>query len=495
MLKVIVSNRLEVEGASKELVRELKDICTHINPEYGKKRAMGHWAGDISRRIVTWRPGSAGKLLLPRGVTKRLREAAQRHGVQIQWVDKRLSVPAKWPRFLPNPESSSAEMRPYQERMEAACLKTEQGIVRSPTGSGKTHVAFSAFSRIGQRSLVVMRDRQLLEQWCQKAQHHLGMTMKGRDPQMAVVQGSRRRGVGSCLTVALQATLWAKSFPLDEFALLFGALGVDEVHGAAAVTVQTTVDVFPARYRLGFSADETRKDRKEFLIYDLFGDVIAEASRAEIEADGYTCPVIVRLVPTQFAAPWYRDAPTEERDFVRLVAEMIENTEREHLLRTVLKEIVTEQHTPAFVFTHRREHAERLSVQMPAAVGVSCGLMLGGEQSATTFAEARDALKLGKLPLAVGSYQAIGQGIDIPGLRSGVCSTPFGSNRQFFNQVRGRICRPFAGKKVGYLYYLWDEEVFPFAPRNLLEWNDGSVEVFDQARRAWVLSDETGRAR
>lgn len=354
--------------------------------------------------------------------------------------------------------------------------------------SGKTHTALSVFAAAGQRTLVIMRDRQLLEQWVEKAGVHLGM----RAPQIGIVQGSRRKP-GECLTVALQQTLWSKRFPLREFAQHFGAIGVDEVQGAAATTVQFVVDAFPARYRFGFSADETRADGKEFLIYDLFGSVLDEVSREEVERDGFTCPVIVRLVPTDFEADWYLAAPPEERDFAQLIDTMISDPGREGVLLDVLHDLLTQHLVPIFVFTHRRQHAEKVAQVVPATMDTTCGLMMGGEESVAGFGEARDALRAGLMKIAVGTFQAIGTGIDIPGLFAGVVSTPLGKkNRQFFNQVRGRICRPSPGKKVGYLYYLWDRKVLPAAPRSLLDWNDGKVEVFDAVKRQWTLCDSNG---
>ena len=113
------------------------------------------------------------------------------------------------------------------------------------------------------------------------------------------------------------------------------------------------------------------------------------------------------------------------------------------------------------------------------------GLMLGGADDASAFEETRRELLQGDY-LGVGTYQSIGVGIDVPRVMAGVVSTPIGRNRQFFGQVRGRVCRPWPGKRRGVLYYLWDESVFPDAPRNLAAWNDGLVEAWSPARGEWL---------
>lgn len=473
-LVVVVDNRLRLPAdCPPEFIKRMKSATTHANPEHGKARAMGRWTGEIPTTIKTWREDRSG-FSLPRGVTRLVRSHAQSLGIHVRWVDRRVSVPTAWEPFL-------VVCRPYQDAGVAACVKVEQGLLRAPTGSGKTTTALAALPHLNERALVVVRDRNLLEQWQERAVKELGL----RKREIGILQGGKRR-VGERLTLALQQTLYSRSFPLAEFAGQFGALLVDEVHEAAARTVGETVDAFPARVRLGFSADHRRKDRKEFLSEDLFGDVIYEVTKDELEDSGHVVPVIVRLVPTSYEAPWYSEAPSEERDFTRVITELSTDPDRDQLLRRVVLELVASKCSPVLVFTHRREHAQTLAESELPADGVPSGLMLGGEDSAVQFQESKALLLSGVLQVAVGTYKACGQAIDLPNVRAGVCATPIGANKQFFGQVRGRVCRPFPGKAVGYLYYLWDEQVFPDAARNLMSWNDGRVEIFDRARGEWT---------
>lgn len=473
-LTVTVDNRLRIDtdGVDPQLLKQLRQATTHANPEYAKKRALGLWVGNVPGKIRTW--SDEDGFSLPRGATRVVRNIARAFGLAVKWVDKRVSVPVAWEPFLGEP-------RWYQEQGIGKCIEVEQGIVKAPTGSGKTLMALALLPRLGQRALVIVRDRQLLEQWLDVAQKYLGLSKK----EIGVVAGGKRK-IGERLTLALQQSLYSKTFPLEEFAKLFGVVIVDEVHDAAARTVNETVNVFHARVRLGFSADHTRKDRKEFLIEDLFGEVIYQVKKSELEATGSVVPVIVRLVPTEFEADWYAKAPPEERDFTRLIAEMVNDEERCRLIRRVVKELVQADAVPALVFTHRREHAQRLAETELPADGVPTGLLLGSDANASQFEESKALLLSGVLKVAVGTFKAVGQGIDIPNVMAGVCATPIGANKQFFGQVRGRICRPVPGKKVGHLYYLWDRMVFPDAGRNLYVWNEGLVEVFDRKKKGWV---------
>lgn len=472
-LDITVDNRIRIPAdADPAFVKQLRLATTHVNPDYSKKRAMGFWTGDTPGKVSTWRDDGLD-FSLPRGASQRLRRIAREFGIALVWSDKRVRAPVEW-------KPCRVPARDYQETGVGRCVAVEQGIVKAPTGSGKTYMALATLPRIGERALVIVRDRNLLAQWLDRAVDNLGL-----DPrEIGIVQGSKRN-IGERLTIALQQTLYAKTFPLQEFASKFGAILVDEVQDSAARTVQETVDAFPARVRLGFSADHSRRDRKEFLIEDLFGDVIYEVGKSDLEQKGAVVPVIVRLVPTDFEAPWYSESDPVERDFTRLVSEMSADEERCKVVRRVVQELVTSGGVPCLVFTHRREYAERLAERELPADGIPTGLLLGSEENAVQFEESKSLLLSGNLKVAVGTFKAVGQGIDIPNVMSGVCATPVGG-KQFFGQVRGRICRVVPGKSVGYLYYLWDSKVFPTVASNLWKWNDGLVEVYDEDRGRWV---------
>lgn len=472
-LTVRIDSRLRLpEDLPKELIKALKNSTTHKNPDYSKKRAMGFWVGDTPASVSTWREDDSG-FSLPRGATARLREAAQHYGIPLLWNDQRVESPVEW-----GPLQTVS--RDYQEQGIDKCIHVQQGIIKAPTGSGKTHMALGVLPEIGQRAIVIVRDRNLLEQWLDRCQGTLGL-----DPNEVGIVASGKRRIGKRLTLALQQALYSKTFPLADFASKFGAVIVDEVQDTAAKTVQETVDAFAAKYRLGFSADHTRRDRKEFLIEDLFGNVIFAVDRTHLEQKGSVVPVTVRLVPTDFEADWYANSEPGERDFTRLITEMSDDEARGRVVRSVIAELVSSGNVPCLVFTHRREYAQRLAELELPADKIPSGLLLGSSANAEQFEESKRLLLDGVLKVAVGTFKAVGQGIDIPNVLSGVCATPL-ANRQFFGQVRGRICRVVPGKRVGHLYYLWDRRVFPLMARNLSQWNDGDVEIFNHDNGRWV---------
>lgn len=491
-LVVVVDSRiwLPVGGYSKTLLSALRSKFTYTNPDFHKKKAMGFNTWGTPRQIQTIieKEDALGKRwTLPRGGIGKLREICSELEIPIRYVSRMTTSPVEWPEY------QGPGLRDYQTDAVEACLGRVQGVVRAPTGSGKTVATLAFLSRAGERAVVIVRDGNLLNQWVDVAQKVAGLDER----EIGIVRGGRNYRPGPRLTLALQQSLNAKGGNLDRLLreVPFGAVVVDEVQLLAARTFVDVIDRFPCKYRIGFSADETRKDKKEFLIYDQIGPVICEIDRKELEHRKVIHPVTVRVVETEFRADWYRGAEAAEKDYSRLIEEMCEDEERNNLILEVVKELHDGGETPFLVFTHRREHAHDLADrQLSVTMGIPCGLFLGGDGAdRLRFKIERERIETGYRKVAVGTFNALGVGIDLPVVEAGVVATPIsGGNRQYFGQVRGRICRVAEGKSEARIYYLWDRHVFPGQLRNLLEWNDGRVEV-RAPDGSWVRATARGR--
>ncbi len=479
-ITVIVDSRIRLPpGLPTSLVDELRAAFCHSNPDFFKKERLGIYTGNISKVVETWGTGAGGGLTFPRGGTKKVRRILAEHGYAPLIRDNRVRAgDPRWdvkqsPEWPPN----EIELHWYQEEAKQLCISTEQGLVRAPTGGGKTILGLAVAAHLRQPTLVVMRDSHLLDQWMDEAVKKFNL----HPNEIGVITGSKRKlRIGARLTLALQQSLSSASFPADEVNQMIGCFMVDEVQQVAARTFLLPVDSSPARYRIGLSADETRKDRKEFLIYDQFGEVLYEIPRDVLEEEGFVVPVIVRLVPTEFRADWYRDAEVSEKDFGRLLEEMVADEAREHILVKLVRTLVEDKHSPLFVFSQRKEHAGQLADTKLFNAGVRCGLMIGGNDNATRFKEDKSSLLDGSLPVAAGTFHALGVGLNIPRVRAGVMALPMGSNKQFFNQVRGRVCRSAPGKEDAFLYILWDRHVFPHLPKVVRKWNRGRTQVLSE---------------
>jgi len=475
-------------GLPKSFIRELKGKFRHNNPDFFRARNQGRRTWGIPSKIETFAmledPEFGFRPTLPRGGTNQLRTVCDAFGFNLRWIDRRLSVPTKFEHFQIDPDHPEYELRYYQEEAVEAALKIQQGICRAPTGSGKTIAALNFLYRANERALIVMRDSNLLKQWLKVVQTVLGLKRN----QIGIIQGSKPYKPGRSIVLALQQSLVSKNGRALKALIKddpVGALVIDEAQTVAAKTFLEVVDNVPCKYRIGFSADETRRDNKEFLIYDEMGPVIHEVTKKELETEGVIHKVKVRVIPTRFKADWYRNAQGYEKNFPRLIDEIVEDVERNRFIVWNIQRIIALKEVPLIAFTHRVDHATYLATEELNLNGIPCGLFLGGTQNSVRFEVDLLQLSRGELKVGVGTYQAIGQGHDIPIIRAGLCLTPISkSNPQFFNQVCGRICRTTKGKKGATLYYLWDSEVFPDHLRVLKSWSSNNLEVFYDGK--WV---------
>ncbi len=475
-MEIVVNRRLVLPaGLPAGLADLLKATAEHSNPAFHKAKAMGFFTSEkpIER---TWTE-QHGRLTLPRGKTSQVRKLLDERGIPYEFVDDREFGEATWAGAFPQ---HRVDLWDHQLTVVDAITDMQQGLCRAPTGSGKTTAGIAALAQVQLPTLVLVWTAGLVDQWVERIHAELGIP----EDDIGIVGGGKE--VWRPVTVSMQQTLARNEKKLKKATKLFGFLLADEVQKFASSTFRQVCDAFPAAYRIGLSADERRKDDKEYLIYDMFGKVIADIDRKDLEKKELVLPVLVRVVPTEFAAPWYVNSFSDEKehpDFTRLLDELQHDPKRNEQVMQVARTLYASGHA-TLALTHRREQALSIRAHL-AGAGLACGLLLGSKENADEFTSTVQAMRAKQLRFGVGTYQAIGQGLDIKPAARALCATPIHANKQFFGQVRGRICRRDEGKLDAELWYMWDQKVFGLAAlQNLSRYNDKKVVV--QRGDQWI---------
>lgn len=498
-VKVQVDNRIRVASSlPAEVVTQLCNALTFENPAHKKLIALGYKYNKEPKHISMWSKDRT-HLTLPRGAMQTLREVFSVHGLDYEVEDNRTEGDASITGSYDDPWQLQGGCqfpahRPvlwdHQRGIVDAIKRYEQVLLRSPTGSGKTTGLIGAIAEIGVPSIVIMWDSGLLKQWQERIESELGIPVN----EQGLIRGStcRLRGI----TLAMQQTLnqwsdarWQQILPV------FGLVACDEVQRYAASTFTKAVDRFPAKYRVGVSADERRKDGKQFIIYSMFGPVRHEVEKRTLIQKRLIHEVEVYVFPTEFSAPWYaekiqgeEDANGEKKkifaeDFTNLITQMQCDVERNTLAAALVMECVN-QNLPTLTFTHRVDHAKILEA-MVSAQGVPSGMALGGDDWADEFNRTIEGLRNGSLMVGCGTFGKLGVGHDIPTIAAGVVVTPVHNNQAFFGQVKGRICRTSAGKQNARVIVLWDWKVFGLSPLYSLKKHNEVMRVWDSWNKRW----------
>lgn len=491
MIKLRISNRIHVLGEVPDTISD--EICrafTYDNPDYAKAQAFGFYK-RVPKYIQSWARGADGLLSVPRGGYQKLvtilNAAAIKFVVDTAMVTGSVSIPA-----------SNVTPFDYQTRMiDAAIARFADcdGVClwRSSPASGKTTAALMLATIMRVKTIVIISNSVLMRQWCDRIRRELGI-----EPGIV---GGGKRNLDPPIVVAMQQSICKLS---DRDIARFGLLIGDEIQQFGAATFQESVNRFPARYRLGVSGDEHRADRKECLIYDQFGPVSVEVKADELVSCGRIHEVEIRIVPTEFKAEWWsaidamkprpgesfekaaqRRAKAKIAMAEKLASELASDQDRNDLIVSLAKQSVADTGR-VMVLSTRREHCHVLDSRITAA-GLTSGLLIGGADYREEFARTLRAFTSNSIQAAVGTYQAIGVGFDLPVVARGIFASPVANSPtgdKQWRQYRGRFARTADGKGDAALYYIWDQHVFGLKPlRHLARWN-ARVVVWDG--QAWI---------
>lgn len=482
VVRIVIDERIRIreDDIPECVAEELISACTYDNPQYHKLKRMGFSAWKEKPVIKTWRVDDDGVLSFPRGKMQLIRDVLAAHMFEWKVADRREGGSAAACEWGMIPEMRR-ELWDHQREAVAAVLKRQNCLVRSPTGSGKTEVLLGAIVAARLPAIVVVHESGLLRQWQDRIELVLGMS----ENEVGLVRSQTFRL--RRITLAMQQTLVRlHSDKWTELKRTFGFLGCEEVSKWAARTFMEVVDRFPAKYRVGISADETRRDRRQFLIYDMFGKVGIEIPKDKLVSEGKVLDVEVRLFPTEFEADWYKYSAEEGQvpDFNRLLDEMTVDDARNEIIANLAARCALEGKR-VLVFSHRVEHCRVLDAAITAR-GVKSGLIAGDD--AELCERTKVAIRSGDKMVGVGTLARIAMGVDIPSVEVGVVATPIHNNRQFIGQVIGRLCRVAEGKNNAVMYYAWDRFVSGRAAlHNLRRWNN-RVLVLDGEE--WIFADD-----
>ena len=102
-------------------------------------------------------------LILPRGLLGEVKNIFTQQGIDLTIQDKRKSGDG-----LSN-VIFSGQLKPLQNKALSEIVKHENGILVAPTGFGKTVLALALIATRKINTLVLVHNRQLLDQWYEKA--------------------------------------------------------------------------------------------------------------------------------------------------------------------------------------------------------------------------------------------------------------------------------------------------------------------------------------
>lgn len=422
-MKITLTNQAHIE-ADKSILDQIEKRCTFANPKYAEALKHGRSVRGINRLINLSKRDDDGSLIVPIGMVDELFTA----GSQID--DRRVIHRAVI--------ETSIDTRPYQERAILNALCHEHGVIVAPTGAGKTTMGIEIASRLNQRTLILVKSKDLAEQWQQAIKRFTGLD--------AGMIGGGKWIEGEQFTIATVQTLVKHEGGLD-----YGLVLVDECHNTPAEQSYTVINRQVAKYRFGLSATPQRRDKMEMMIHAALGQIVAEIKQSEVE--GAVLPMVVETIHYSL-----QGNPQSWQEFNRLLAD---DDDRNRLI--VAQAINASRTTGAAILTSTIEHAERLHELIGEYDREA--LLLHGQLPAKVRAERMEAAP--KHQLIVGTLSLLSEGIDWPHVGAVVFASPVSAEvkRETPAATRllqsiGRARRPFPGKHYARVIDIIDRHPF-----------------------------------
>ncbi|MBF0626298.1 MAG: DEAD/DEAH box helicase [Magnetococcales bacterium] len=434
-MDAIITGAIEIPAAIPvSLMREVRRDLTFPNPERLRLLRAGQDVRHLQQTIQVWKELPGGGIEIPRGYGRRLHGLAADLGIPIRWEDRRAEAAGPFPQRL-----SGVTLRGYQSRAVEQAMVVTQGVVVSPTGSGKTITALEIIRRRGQKALVLVHNRALAKQWRQVIRERLGME--------AGIVGDGEWVVGHQVTVAMIQTLASRMDAAQRLGGFFGLVLVDECHHTPAVTFATVIGQFRAKWRYGFTATPNRNDGLAAMIHRLLGDVVAEVAAAEVLSAGGIVPVMVEVARTEIA---FEAISSRRHGWTHFVAALAADAERNRRIAAIVAGVAGAGRK-VLVLTDRVGHAEALAALIPGAV-LAHGQIKGREAVMARMAEAA---------VTVGTKGLLGEGLDCAVWSCLVMASPM-SGETPVRQAVGRIVRPAPGKRDAVVIDVVDDHPFAY---------------------------------
>jgi superfamily II DNA or RNA helicase len=405
--KIKLENDIEIK-TSLNIENQIIKQYTFANPKYQQAINFCRSTKNIDRNICLIKR-SYDSLIAPIGVLKFLLS-----NFNPSIYDIRKIVPTQIP--------FTGKLRDYQEQFIDEAIRAEGGVMVAATGSGKTVSAIAMAARLKQRTLVLVKSKDLAQQWIDAIKQFTGLE--------AGLIGNGKHIEGEQFTIGLVQTLVKKDLSLLDYGLVIA----DECHNAPANQCYQVIINLNSQYKYGLSATPQRRDNLEFMIFAALGNISSQIKQEEL--GDKVLPVHISTVQIPFN--------TQVDSWGEFLNALINDQSRNQVI--VDYAIKSSKRMGTIVLCSQVRHCEILADILNQSGTDSLVLhgQLPNKIRAERMANAPEA------QLIVGTLSLLSEGIDLPHLKALIFASPVSASIDKDNpaatrliQSIGRCRRPY----------------------------------------------------
>jgi superfamily II DNA or RNA helicase len=440
-IEIVLSNLVYLEKSqlSSPLLNKIKRLAAFQNPEFYRKQKM-RLSTALTPRVINCSDDFPKYVSIPRGCLDELIELLKIVGIKGEISEKYFQgteIKAKFRGHLTS----------VQETAVGKLLKSDNGILVAPAGSGKTVIGISIIASRKVNTLVLVHRRPLLEQWLTQLASFLEI-----DPsKIGHIGGGKDKRTGLIDVAMLQSLM--RNERVNDLIAEYGQVIVDECHHLPAFTFEQVLRQAKARYVVGLTATPYRRDGQQPIILMQCGPIRYEISAKDQKSLSLIPHRLIRR-NTDFTLP-----PSEgELNIHGIYAALTADEERNKLIIEDILKSLDEGRSP-ILLTERREHLDFFATQLAKLIKHVIVLHggMGSKQRREVSAHLANIPEGEKrIILATGRY--IGEGFDDNRLDTLFLALPV-SWKGTLVQYAGRLHRMHAGKTEVCIYDYVDNNV------------------------------------
>lgn len=334
----------------------------------------------------------------------------------------------------------------YQEELIDKALFSYRGIIKSPTGSGKTLIMAGMVKGLlkeGRKMVILFNAKQLLTQTYEFLSNICGIPNVG----LCYGEGYISGDIMLCTVQSIERII---DTHVEEAEVLM----VDECHEFCnGETTLASIRSFPnAQYRYGFTATTPNEDIPMHNLEGAFGPIIETVTTSDLVESGHLTKPLIQLLKRKYTA----DEKDEDMTYLEVYDEyIVNNTERNNQIKEIVDDIKQNNEQPrVLILTRSLVHGRALE----KLLGGQCEFLEGanslGEryQSISRFrGHSGPSVLIGTKIMQTGiNIEEITHLINARGMKSETATL----------QALGRALRKHDSKEKVYIYDFLDQEKY-----------------------------------
>tara|TARA_R110002020_G_scaffold379488_6_gene590775 strand:+ start:22777 stop:24153 length:1377 start_codon:yes stop_codon:yes gene_type:complete len=334
----------------------------------------------------------------------------------------------------------------YQESLINKALSKKRGVIKSPTGSGKTLIMAGLVKALeGRKMLLLFNAKQLITQTYDFLTDTCGI-----------------ENVGICYGEGYQygdimlSTVQSIEKVLDTHGKEVEVLMVDECHEFCNGKITLpAIQAFPnATYRFGFTATPPSDNIPEYNLEGALGSIIEEVDTAELVEKGKLTKPIIQIIERTYFSSGIDESMTYDEVYDTYI---VNNVQRNNIIQEIINDIKGKQERPRILILTKSLDHGRILEQMLRPI-VWCRFLEGdnsiGEryESISRFRQHPEAsVLIGTRILQTGiNIEEITHLINARSLKGKIATI----------QALGRALRKHNTKEHAYIYDFLDKEKY-----------------------------------